>query len=118
MKTIILVFLFNSLFSITALYAGVEPQWPVVSNIQVSQNTNTISISWAANAEEKDIYYLVEKSTDGVRYKTAAIVLLGFEGTTQYSYLFKEKTNTSKTTYRIKQIKNDGSFNIVAERTL
>jgi hypothetical protein len=118
MKTVILVFLFSGLFGFPALCTAVEPQWPVVSNIQVSQNANTVFITWAASAEEKDMYYMVEKSTDGLHYKTAAIVLLGFEGTAQYSYLFKEKTNTSKATYRIKQVKQDGSFQIVAERTL
>jgi hypothetical protein len=118
MKTIIFVFLFTGLFGSSALCTGVQPNWPVVSNIQLSQNTNTVSISWAASAEEKDMYYIVEKTTDGINYKTAAVVLIGIEDNKQFSYLFREKITALKTTYRIKQVKQDGSFQVVAERTL
>jgi hypothetical protein len=119
MKTIILLFLLTGLFGFSATSGGNHLHfWPKVSNIQVAQKSNSVSITWEADGEQQDLYYEIERSTDGVQFKTAAIVLTGFESNNSYSYFFREKAGSSKIIYRIKQLKKDGSFNIVAERTL
>jgi hypothetical protein len=115
MKAIILLLLFSALFGQSALS---QNPWPMVSNIQFIQKSNSVSITWVADAEQKDLYYEFERSKDGVQFKTAAIVLMGFQNDNSFSYLFREQSGSAKIIYRIKQIKLDGSFNIVTERTL
>ncbi len=65
------------------------------------------------------MYYEVERSIDGVHFKTVAIVLGGFANDQNYEYQFRGKGNEkNKAVYRIKQLKQDGSYRIVGERSI
>ncbi len=119
MKTSIFILLYigSTVFSAQS-GATLNMDWPQVSNFQITQKGASVTISWVANAESNDLYYVVESSKDGVHFTTAAVVLGGFENEHVFSYQFREKNYSNKTIYRIKQIKKDGSFHIAAEKTL
>lgn len=120
MKTSIAILFFTgiSIFSAQGGSFNIPTLWPQVTDIHVIQKGAVISISWKADAEVKDMNYVVERGTDGVHFTTAAVLLGGFESGKQFSYEFREKVKNTKYTYRIKQLKQDGSFHIAAERTL
>lgn len=91
--------------------------WPKVFDVQFEQKGTSVILKWKADAEPKEIYYIIETSTDAVSYKQSAIVLGGFSEGQEYSYQFKTKhAEVSKTYFRIKQINNDGSYRIVSEQ--
>jgi hypothetical protein len=122
MKTyIILVF---SLFHLCCTQKDSNAQpissgWPQIFDVQISFTGSSVSLSWMADAEPKELYYEVEKSTNGSSFKTVAVVLGGFANEQSFSYLFREKKNLSvKEVYRIIQIKKDGSHRIVAEKSI
>lgn len=117
MKTILFVYLFC--IGINGTAQSVVSNWPKISSVTIAASAHNYTIlNWTADKEDADLYYEIERSTDGVHYKTAAIVLTGFFEKETVRYQFKEKNNGSKTYYRIKQIKHDGSWQIAAETTL
>ncbi len=125
MKTIIFsVFLFNELFfSAKAAETRLVPpvsattDWPVVSQFMVQMNASRVTITWKASADESVIYQ-VEKSTDSKQFTTVAIVMGGFSNGNSFDFEFREKAVSEKAIYRIKQIKQDGSFRIAGEQSL
>jgi hypothetical protein len=118
MKTILLI---CSLFytGLQGTSQSTSEAWPRVSSVTISTSAqkNTI-IKWTADSEGKDLIYEVERSTNGLNFKTVAIVLTGFKADEGFQYLFKEKYQGNKIIYRIKQKKQDGTYQIAAERTL
>ncbi len=93
--------------------------WPQIFDVQIALTTTKVSLSWVANAEPKDVYYEVERSTDGVHFKSVAIILGGCANNQNYTYqFFEQKNETVKAVYRIKQLKQDGSYRIVGERSV
>jgi len=125
MKTIIFsVLLFNELFfSAKAAETRLAPpvaattEWPVVSQFMVQMNASRVTITWKASADESVIYQ-VEKSTDSKQFTTVAIVMGGFSNGNSFDFEFREKAVSEKAIYRIKQIKQDGSFRIAGEQSL
>jgi hypothetical protein len=94
-------------------------EWPVVFDASIIQKGSSCIITWKANSEQKEIYYEVQSSADGVSFKTAAIILGGFSEDQNFIYSFKASNATgNKTYYRIKQINKDGSFRVVSEQSL
>ena len=121
MKTSLLTVLSFFIISCTQATSNSQSgtEWPTISDVQISSSASFVSISWLANAEPKNVYYEVVCSTDGVTYKTVGLVLAGFAGEQHFSYLFREKKKEAViAVYRIKQVKQDGSFRIVAERSV
>lgn len=119
MKTVLLFLFFTGVFGYSVGYGQqVNDLWPAVSGIQLIQNGSSVSLTWIADGETKELYYEIERSTDGMNYKTCALVLGGFESNSNYSYQYREKQSLSKIYYRIKQIKQYGSSRIVSEKTL
>ena len=122
MKTILL-YVF-SIFLISCSQADSYGQsnttdWPKITDLQVEFSGAVVLINWVADAEPMDVYYEVERSNDGVHFKTVALMLSGLVNKQNYTYQFKEKKKeTLKVVYRIKQLKQDGSFRIVGERSL
>lgn len=95
-----------------------QTNWPVVSQIKFLQQHSYLTIQWTADAETEDMYYEVEKSYDGVTYKTAALIMGGEQVDKNYSYSFKLKnTANEKVIYRIWQVKKDGSSRLVGEQS-
>ena len=93
--------------------------WPTISEIHITAKASIVSIQWVADTAPKEVYYEVEQSKDGVHFKTVTIVLGGFANDQNYSYQFREKKKgTLKVVYRIKQLKQDGSYRIVGERSI
>ncbi len=92
--------------------------WPKVFDIQHFKTESSITITWKADAETKDIYYTVETSADGVSYKTAAIVMGGFAEQKNFTYLFRIKQSQQQKYFRIMQVHSDGTSRIAAEHTL
>jgi hypothetical protein len=125
MKTIIFsVLLFNELFfSAKAAETRLAPpvaattEWPVVSQFMVQMNASRVTITWKASADESVIYQ-VEKSTDSKQFTTVAIVMGGLSNGNSFDFEFREKAVSEKAIYRIKQIKQDGSFRIAGEQSL
>jgi hypothetical protein len=93
--------------------------WPKIFDVTISRNGSSVFLKWNADTEPKEIYYEVEKSTDGSSFKTVAIVLGGNTADNNFSYEFNEKqTSDSRPIYRIKQKNNGGSFRLVSEQSL
>lgn len=126
MKTIILtVLLLNGLsfstrcaeshFPIPVIAEGI--QWPSVSQFKVQQQGERVVITWKAAADDAVIYQ-VEKSVDARHFSTVAIVMGGFSNGNGFDFEFREKATSEKIIYRIKQIKEDGSFRIAGEQSL
>ncbi len=93
--------------------------WPQISDVQIAFTHTNVSISWLADAEPTDVYYEVERSIDGVHFKAVALVLGGFANNQNYTFQFREKKkDTLKVVCRIKQLKQDGSYRIVGERSI
>jgi hypothetical protein len=119
MKTILLVFFFTGIFGFSNGYSQQADQnWPEVCKFQLSHSGPVVQLLWLANAEPKGFYYEIERSEDGTNFKTVGIVLGGLEQKGRYSYKFQEKATAAKIYYRIKQVKQDGSFRIAAERSV
>ncbi|HEX4959060.1 MAG TPA: hypothetical protein VFV46_12840 [Lacibacter sp.] len=119
MKTILLVFFFTGIFGLSNSFSQeAVPQWPEISGLQLSHNSSTIMLQWLAKSEPNGIYYEIERSEDGINYKTVGIVLGGFDKSDGYHYMFREQVKNTKFYYRIRQIHKDGSSRIAAERSV
>lgn len=117
MKTILFVCLFC--IGIKGTAQSVLTNWPKVSSVTITSSAHNYTIlNWTADKEDADLYYEIERSTDGEHFKTVAIVLTGFVEKESFRYQFKEKKQDNKVYYRIKQIKQNGSWQIAAETTL
>lgn len=93
--------------------------WPKVSAVTTTSSAHSYTIlNWTADKEDADLIYEIERSTDGEHFKTVAIVFTGFLEKESFRYQFKEKKQDNKVYYRIKQIKQNGSWQIAAETTL
>jgi hypothetical protein len=72
----------------------------------------SVVLSWITEQEINNNHFEVERSFDGVSFKTTAIVLDGFENGTKKNYQLKdndaELQSKSVVYYRLKQVDNDG----------
>ena len=119
MKTTLLVFFFTGILGFSNGYSQQAVQnWPEVCKFQLSHSGSVVKLQWLAKAEPKGFYYEIERSEDGINFKTVGIVLGGLEQEGEYSYKFRDKAKAAKIYYRIKQVKQDGSFRIAAEHSV
>lgn len=91
--------------------------WPKVYDIQIVKTNTNVIMKWKAVDEAEQIYYEIEKSTDGINFRPACTVLGGFKNEKGFYYEYKSKIS-GKAYFRIKQMNNDGSFRIVSEQSL
>lgn len=116
LSTIMILLFVNTGFASISPISSTE--WPKVFDVQFGQKGAFTTLEWKAQSEPKDIYYEIESSTDGIAFKSVGIVLGGFATDQHFTYAYKVKQATTKTTYRIKQISNDGTSRIVSEQSL
>jgi hypothetical protein len=111
------------LFIQTGFSACIQPtdtsnkKWPKVYDIQLIKENANVILRWKAMDEAVEVFYEIEKSTDGINFQPACTVLGGFKDGADFSYQYKSKIS-GKTYFRIKQLNNDGSFRIVSEQSL
>ena len=117
MKTAFLIFFYIGILGFSGAYAQ-QNNWPEVSKFQFSQSGSNMKLQWLVVAEPQGFYYEIERSEDGLTYKPVGIVLGGFEQEGLYAYKFQENVKGTKIYYRIKQVKQDGSFRIIAEHSV
>jgi hypothetical protein len=119
MKTILLVFFFTGILGSSGTYSQQAVQnWPEVCKFQLSNTGSVVQLQWLAKTEPAGFYYEIESSEDGKNFRTVAVVLGGFEQEGEYSYKFRDQATAAKIYYRIKQVKQDGSFRIAATRSV
>lgn len=68
-----------------------------------SLNGNKVVLKWVVGENETADQFVVEKSTDGKNYTTAALVF-GTDKPETDNYIFYEKAGNQKTAYRIKLV--------------
>jgi hypothetical protein len=72
---------------------------------------NGTGITWSATSEEELKYYMVQKSTDGVKWNDIANIAPSAKGGTN-NYSITDKDENNKTTYyRLKQVSTNGASN-------
>ena len=81
----------------------------VLQNFSVKLSNNNALLSWNTSNELSMKEFVVEKSTDGIRFKNVGIVLAKNEVNNQYEFVDAEKM-IAKTYYRLKMINQDGSY--------
>jgi methionine-rich copper-binding protein CopC len=80
-----------------------------LQNFSVKLSNNNALLSWNTSNELSMKEFVVEKSTDGIRFKNVGIVLAKNEVNNQYEFVDAEKM-IAKTYYRLKMINQDGSY--------
>jgi hypothetical protein len=90
--------------------AGTMPvKYSAFDAVVVNQS---VVLNWITEQEINHNHFEVERSFDGVSFKTTAIVLDGFENGSRKNYQFKdndaELQSKSVVYYRLKQVDNDG----------
>lgn len=80
-----------------------------VTNFQGSldNNNNKITINWSVAENQILNMFEIEKSTDGIKFQTAAIVF-GTENKGPENYRFAQKMNSERVYYRIKMADYNG----------
>ncbi len=80
-----------------------------LQKFSVKFNNNHALLSWNTSNELSMKEFVVEKSTDGVRFKNAGIVTAKNEVNNQYEFVDAEKI-VAKTYYRLKMLNKDGLY--------
>lgn len=71
-----------------------------ILNINASVSNKKVILDWQVDQNETADQFLVEKSTDGINYKIAALVFSTEKKDKEY-YLFSEKRGKGKNFYRV-----------------
>jgi hypothetical protein len=73
---------------------------------------NAVTLKWVSEEEINNKHFEVERSLDGINFKTIGIVLDGFEIGTRKNYQYKDNAAELQTKtiayYRLKQVDNNG----------
>lgn len=77
-----------------------------IISISGSVSNNKVVLDWQVGQNEKADQILVEKSTDGINFKVAALVFTS-EKTDKENYQFYEKAGNGKWLYRVLLISKD-----------
>lgn len=94
----------------TSVIASLPVVWGGFAGKRV--NSSTVSLQWRTLQEQNASHYNVQRSEDGIRFRTIAIVAA--QGTTSSvsDYNFDDKNATAATHfYRLEQVDLDGSIN-------
>ena len=94
------------------------------SSFTAVSSDKSVTLNWVTESEINSHHFEVERSFDGINFKTAGLVLDGFSvGNTGKSYTFKDNStallDVNVVYYRLKQVDNDGRYtytNILAVR--
>lgn len=70
---------------------------------------NGTDIKWSATSEEELKYYIVQKSTDGVRWSDIASISPAITGNINTYSITDKNENKSTTYYRLRQVSTNGS---------
>ena len=77
----------------------------------VIKNNSDYQVSWTTAEEQGSDYYLVERSADGISWKTVARIAAAGNSSTEKSYSYTDKNaNLYTLHYRVKQVDQDGKF--------
>ncbi len=98
--------------------ANATPVQPVSFTAMVVNNK--VDLKWAMNADSKVSHFIVERSTDGITFHSAAVVFTFEDGTENMGYRFAEKLNSnqSEVYYRISVVSADGAVQISAAQVI
>ena len=80
-----------------------------LSSFKVEEKDCAAQISWTTETEEDFDYFEVQKSADGLEFKTIK-TLQGRGGNFRQSYIFKDENISNLKYYRLKIVDLDGSF--------
>lgn len=85
-----------------------------LSSFEAICSKENILVSWKTASEERNDYFLLEKSLDGLFYETVDKIYSKGTGTssTEQNYLYIDKSNTNKYYYRLVQFDFDGKSEI------
>jgi len=108
--------LFVSAVSMAA-NAGTAENSPSVKLASFSATVNTtnkskVDLKWSTETETNSNYIMVEKSTDGVNFKDAALVFTYGNTTSKSDYSFADnisKIKSSSVYYRLRSVAVDGT---------
>lgn len=92
-----------------------------VISFNVSTKEQTVIIDWKTNNETTTNYFAIQKSIDGVTYKTLALVLGPDPKQNNcdcYKYAEKNITKTAKYSYRLVHINTNGVEQIIEPKLL
>jgi type IX secretion system substrate protein len=80
----------------------------MLMSFQGNMNNGKVSLQWSVAQNEEGDHFEVQRSTDGVAFATAAIVMVTDKyGSESYSY--SETTNADKIYYRLKMVNDNQS---------
>lgn len=99
----------NTPFTSLQVHSETTNQQPKLLNIisiTGSVSNNKVVLDWQVGQNEKADQILVEKSTDGINFKVAALVFTS-EKTDKENYQFYEKAGNGKWLYRVLLIGKD-----------
>lgn len=84
----------------------------------IRQSAN-IQLNWITSQEENNSHFEVERSTDGLNYKTIAVVLGALNSSLQNKYSLTDKNITDAVVYyRLRQVDMNGQAHYSAVRTV
>ena len=79
---------------------------PKIVSLEGNRSNNKVILKWQVADNEAADQFEIEKSTDGKNFSTAAYVF-GTDKSGTDAYLFYEKSNGKKISYRIKIVNKD-----------
>jgi hypothetical protein len=96
--------LFSTLIPVAAL--------PVIfSDFRARLNDNTVELSWITSSEQNSKEFFVEKSTDGVIFRTIGSVYAAGSSNSNRSYRFTDKEVVQENNfYRLRLVDNDDKY--------
>ncbi len=73
---------------------------------------NYITLNWTTASEQNNVFFVIEKSSDGIDFSKIGLIQGSGNSNTilTYSYI-DDKPNETTNYYRLKQIDNDGKYN-------
>ncbi len=78
--------------------------------LQAAMANNTNILSWSTMSEEKNDFFVIERSVDGISFETAVMVEGAGESSEEKNYRFVDiATESSRTYYRLLQVDFDGT---------
>ncbi|PKP10936.1 MAG: hypothetical protein CVU09_05290 [Bacteroidetes bacterium HGW-Bacteroidetes-4] len=99
--------------TVDPLIAG-DTQLPIeLTHFAATSNENDVTIYWQTASEENNHYFTIERSVDGISFKTIGTVMGAGNSQITLNYSFTDVSPLSGTTYyRLQQTDFDGKFEI------
>src|SRR5688572_3506920 len=93
----------------------------VLTAFNAAITNNKVALFWITGKEKDFSHFVIERSTDGVEYKDAALVFANGNSTVQQSYYFADAVNTTSKTvlhYRLRMVSTGGKYSYSAIRII